>query len=214
MKKRKSAWKKAVKPPRPELNDHTNQLRPQKNTKPQVIQDNPETEYRRIPLLTRNEYNNYLLLRNYAAAHDLIILAKIRLADLIEPKPEPNRTIWQKRFNMISSKHVDFALCDRDMNVLIIIELDDSSHRRPDRQARDRFVDAVLKNSGYKILHISAFEYATLNELNNLLGYGEPAPEPQPIPEQSEKLYVRLDRTEPTYEEWKAQHIAQTPTKN
>ena len=158
------------------------------------------TSYRRIPLLTAYEQQNYMKLRQYAAEHDLLICPKIRLADLIEPKPNPTRAVWQKHFNMICSKHVDVTLCDRDMNVRVIIELDDRSHQRQDRQTRDRFVDVVLRNSGYRIIHIPEFNDQTVTELNLILGIPIVKPETELKP---------AVRTEPTYEEWKAQRLAQ-----
>ena len=112
----------------------------------QVEADKSVTSYRPIPLLTNYEQLNYVKLREYAQRNGLIICPKIRLADLIEPKPNKVRAVWQKHFNMICSKHVDFTLCDYDLNVKVIIELDDKSHQRQDRQIRDRFVDTVLKS--------------------------------------------------------------------
>lgn len=135
----------------------------------QVATDDNATSYRPIPLLTNYERLNYMKLREYAYQHDLIICPKIRLADLIEPKPNEIHAVWQKHFNMICSKHVDFTLCDRDMNVKVIIELDDKSHQRQDRQIRDRFVDTVLRNSGYKIIHIPAFNNQAVAEIDDIL---------------------------------------------
>ena len=38
------------------------------------------------------------------------------------------------------------------MKVIIIIELDDNSHNRPDRIERDSFVNDVLQSNGYKLV--------------------------------------------------------------
>ena len=51
-------------------------------------------------------------------------------------------------------KCVDFVIIDqRTMAPLLVVELDDRSHERTDRKARDRFVDQVLLSVGIPILH-------------------------------------------------------------
>ena len=62
---------------------------------------------------------------------DCVVLAKVRLADLIEANERHPQ--WQANFNRIRSKHVDFVLCDNWLRPLLAIELDDSSHKRIDR---------------------------------------------------------------------------------
>ena len=53
-----------------------------------------------------------------------------------------------------SIKHVDSLLCDtRTTRPRLIIELDDSSHNRPKRHARDAFLDRVCGDAGLPILH-------------------------------------------------------------
>ena len=37
-----------------------------------------------------------------------------------------------KYFHKIAQKHVDFVICDRDLYVLFVIELDDSTHETRD----------------------------------------------------------------------------------
>jgi len=46
----------------------------------------------------------------------------------------------------LSQKHLDFVVCSRTtLSPVLAIELDDRSHERPDRRARDEFVDAALR---------------------------------------------------------------------
>ena len=57
--------------------------------------------------------------------------------------------------NTLDRKHVYFLLCDpTDMRPLLGIELDDKSHRRPDRLQRDMFVDQVFDVAGLTLLHV------------------------------------------------------------
>ena len=108
--------------------------------------------YNAKPILTNREYEFYKKLRPLADECGLSIYTKVRLADLVEPKPKSENPLWMECFNKIRSKHIDFALADEDTNIIALIELDDKSHERPDRIERDEFVNAVLKNTGYVLL--------------------------------------------------------------
>ena len=104
------------------------------------------------PILTDREYKFYKRLKPLADKYKLQIYTKIRLADLVEPKPKEENPMWIQCFNKIKAKHIDFALADEDTNIIVLIELDDRTHQRPDREERDVFVNAVLKNTGYTLL--------------------------------------------------------------
>lgn len=107
--------------------------------------------YTAAKLLTRREYAFFKALQPLAQKYNLMICPKIRLADLVSV---PQGTKEAKWFNYIKAKHVDFTLCDMDLNVKLIIELDDSTHDRPDRQTRDNFVDRVFQQINVKLLHV------------------------------------------------------------
>lgn len=82
------------------------------------------------------------------------INGKTRLADLIQVAKQLRGEKWWAEFNRISRKHVDFVLLEKASSRIIgVIELDDSSHLRLDRQQRDRFVDDALEGAGIPILH-------------------------------------------------------------
>jgi very-short-patch-repair endonuclease len=58
-------------------------------------------------------------------------------------------------FNRITQKHLDFLVCDSvTMKPLLGIELDDSSHKRNNRQERDEFVESVCKVAGLPLLRL------------------------------------------------------------
>ena len=86
------------------------------------------------------------------------ICPKVRLLDLVEPKKELEKSKWQTAINKVNRKHIDFIICDSSMHVKLCLELDDSSHDQIDRQQRDMFIDSVLKNCGYQIIHIRNVE--------------------------------------------------------
>ena len=114
-----------------------------------------------------------MFLKPILEGEGLRICPKVRLLDLVEPKKGTDGKQRQTLLNKIQSKHVDFAICDEKLNVLLILELDDSSHDTETRKQRDTFVDSVLTGSGYKILHVRSFE-AELGAIQEVLGVEQP----------------------------------------
>lgn len=111
-------------------------------------------DYAAVPLLTANESAAFKKLLAFCVEHDLLVFAKVRLIDLLEPKKGAAEYTALK--NKVIQKHVDFVICDKDVNIKLILELDDSSHSRPDRQERDQFVDEALHSAGYEVIHTKA----------------------------------------------------------
>lgn len=110
-----------------------------------------QNAYQAANILTANERSNYKTLKIAADRKGYIICPKVRLADIITPRHDAQ---YMSRFGKIKSKHVDFVIYDAQMqNIRVVIELDDSSHDRKDRQERDEFVDFILNDCGIRIIH-------------------------------------------------------------
>jgi very-short-patch-repair endonuclease len=111
---------------------------------------------KRASLLTQSELAFYKAL-SQAVNGQWSIHAMVRLADLIQVRPKtPKFQSWQNR---IHAKHVDFLLCDQgSMEAKLAVELDDTTHQRPDRQERDQFVDQALADAGLPLLRIDVGE--------------------------------------------------------
>jgi hypothetical protein len=114
-------------------------------------------------LLSRAERSFYEVLRTTVQG-EWVIFAKVRLLDLVWlPRGTSNA---QSHRNRVQSKHVDFVFCDpRALNPVLVIELDDASHERLDRQRRDAFVDAVLEGAGLPVLRVAAKRGYVTSEL-------------------------------------------------
>ncbi len=128
----------------------------------------PEKEeplpYRFHYLLTKPEWSFYKRLKAAADRYHLHILAKVRLADLVQVEPYYTGLAFEKYFSKIKAKHVDFVLCNpENLAVRFILELEDSSHYDAARAKRDDFVDKVLKKCGYRVIH--TYGDANLEEL-------------------------------------------------
>ena len=127
----------------------------------------PKTDYsksyQRKYLLTKNEYREYMTLRKIAAEKGLIICPKVRLLDIIEPRKGEND--YKSLFFKVQAKHVDFVICDKDLRIKAVLELDDNSHDQKDRQDPDAFVDQILTSVGYKVIHTRSVTESTLDGL-------------------------------------------------
>src|SRR5690348_15515426 len=105
--------------------------------------------FRKRFLLSKPEKYFYNVLREIFGMYT--ILAKVRLADLVEANHRhPN---WQSNFNRICAKHIDFVTCDAWLCPLVAVEPDGPSHQRTDRQQRDALVDQILKAASLEIVH-------------------------------------------------------------
>lgn len=122
--------------------------------------------YQRKYLLTKNEYREYMKLRQLAADRGLLICPKVRLLDIIEPRK--GEKDYKSLLYKVQAKHVDFVICDKDLRIKAVLELDDSSHDQKDRQDRDTFVDQILTSVGYKVIHVRSVTETALE------GLGEP----------------------------------------
>ena len=140
--------------------------------------------YVKRTLLTNREQQEYKFLREAAEKRNLRICPKVRLLDLVEPKS--NAKNYNALLTRVMSKHVDFVICNQNMEVICIIELDDTTHLRQDRIERDQFVDEVLKGAGYKIIHTWAI-----------------------TPDILDFLDIKIHNVNQNYEEWKAAKLAE-----
>ena len=86
-----------------------------------------------------------------AVGDTCFVFAKVRLLDICNALPADDR--WSKY--RIQAKHVDFLLCHpASLRPVLAIEVDDPSHERPERVARDRFVNALFDEIGLPLLRI------------------------------------------------------------
>lgn len=104
--------------------------------------------------LTPAELNFFKVLQE-AVGNRVYICAKVALGDIFSVKSK-DQSQFRIYTNKIDRKHVDFLLCDpQSMRPVVGVELDDRSHQREDRRARDAFVDEVFKAAGLPLLHIA-----------------------------------------------------------
>lgn len=102
-------------------------------------------------LLTAAELQFYKFLKAVAIGR-YDISCKVRLGDIINCTDY----YWHKGYGpKISAKHIDFVLLDPNTSEIILcIELDDKSHKRPERISRDKFLNKALDTADVRLLRI------------------------------------------------------------
>ena len=102
--------------------------------------------------------------------YEYTIFAKVRIADIIAVAPHAKGPNEIRAFNKISRKHVDYVICNKKtLDIMAVVELDDSSHLRKDRMDRDKFVDKVFVAAGIPLLHVKVQNHYDLRLLENLI---------------------------------------------
>ena len=99
-------------------------------------------------ILTPPERNFYKVLSSVYKDR-FIIMAKVRIADIIKVRSTISRKQFWRYFSKISQKHIDFVLVDKtSFATLCLIELDDKSHEKRERIIRDKFINQVMAQTG------------------------------------------------------------------
>lgn len=118
--------------------------------------------YQAKPILTRREYQFYILLRRETDMRGLMVCPKVGLKDLLGITTKNN---YMKYFRLIASKHIDFVICDPSLRVLFAIELDDSSHDTKEARKRDHFKDQAFRSAKIPLKRVRDINENTVREL-------------------------------------------------
>lgn len=104
------------------------------------------------------------------AAPEYRVFGKVRVADVIRVQKGLGSSARTSALNRITSKHVDFVLCrPHDLGVVCAVELDDKTHGRKDRQARDAFLEHALAAAQVPLVRVKNQHRYDTAELRRLL---------------------------------------------
>lgn len=124
------------------------------------------SNFKKIPLLTKKELQQYHLLKAITDDLDLIIFTKVRVADLISVK---DGNLGD--FNRIKAKHIDFVICNERLKVVCALEIDDSTHQRPDRIERDIFINTLFKSCKIPLIRSYNLKYDNVKkQISDIIG--------------------------------------------
>ena len=114
-----------------------------------------------------------------------LVFGKVRLADVLGVKAGTSAGERQRALNRLLAKHVDFVLCrPEDLSIAALVELDDGSHKRTDRQARDAFLEQACAAAGMQLLRFPVRTSYALSDVRAglvpLIGSTAPVTPPTP----------------------------------
>jgi very-short-patch-repair endonuclease len=103
-----------------------------------------------------------LYFRLVEALPDYIVLAQVQLSRFLGVKHGHNYQSWSNRINRMSA---DFVICKKDASIVAVIELDDSTHQKLDRQIADTKKDKALEAAAIKVVRWQAKSIPDLTEI-------------------------------------------------
>jgi len=116
-------------------------------------------------LLTERERSVYQCLLSLYPDHKIFVqVALSQLIDVDQNHPESESI--RARFKQLVA---DFVLCRSDLSVVTVIELDDRSHRRADRQGADARKTKALEDAGFRLVRIPAGALPSAEELREII---------------------------------------------
>ncbi len=145
-------------------------IQKQRTTSPVIRSD----DYQRIQLLLTPTETRFYHVLIAALPTDYTCMTQVALNRLIKVQRPRFGSAWRDpRWNRIAQKSIDFVVVRRsDLRVMVLIELDDSTHQQAHRQQRDTFLDTVCGHIHLPILHIPVqSEYQRTELQMRLLGY-------------------------------------------
>ncbi|MFP4350261.1 MAG: DUF2726 domain-containing protein [Desulfococcaceae bacterium] len=126
--------------------------------------------YEACPSLVTPAERSFLGILDKVVQEQYRVFAKVRLSDILKVKKGLSNSARQTALNKITSKHIDFLICNAsDLRIICAIELDDKSHSRSDRIKRDDFVDRIFSSAGVPLIRYPAKPTYLLGEIDEKL---------------------------------------------
>ncbi len=118
-------------------------------------------------VLTESERDFFIVLKKIIG-DDFLILSQVSLLEILAIPKGLNRNQHYSAKNKIQAKHIDFLLCEKESTrPLLVIELDGSSHEKPNRIQRDDFLKDALASAGLPFLQVQRSSRYDEMELSN-----------------------------------------------
>jgi len=134
-----------------------------------TVEQKPTYKYKKFERIVSPAERSFLGVLNAVLDDEIIILTKVRVADVLTPLPTKDRGLWQRAFNSISSKHFDFVLCKSDdLSIICAIELNDKSHNETERQEGDEFIRSACSGAALPLIEVPAKNGYVLQEVTRL----------------------------------------------
>lgn len=104
-----------------------------------------DVTYMPLPILTATEIRFWGLL--YQAAPGCYIFPQVAVSAILTIQSESYDHFWEV-MKKYQSARIDFVVCDQQLNILALVELDDQVNDQ--RRAKDAEIDYITRQAGYK----------------------------------------------------------------
>ncbi|GBQ85373.1 hypothetical protein AA14337_3055 [Acetobacter malorum DSM 14337] len=114
--------------------------------------------YDATPLMTDWEVNFFREVKA-VLSRDLECFTQVRYADFIQVSEDYDRYTRYNANKKIFGKSADFVIYNsRKRAVVLVYELNDSTHNRPDRMERDALISSILASANIPLIQVKPFE--------------------------------------------------------
>lgn len=119
--------------------------------------------YAKSYVMTSRENDCFKIL-NEIFSSKWFVVPQVHLSALLDYRVKGQN--WNAAFRHINGKSVDFVLIGKESyKVICVIELDDSTHSKPDRIERDVEIERMFKGTRIPLARITRFESMTKPEI-------------------------------------------------
>lgn len=116
------------------------------------------------PYVMTSRENECFKILNEIFSSKWFVVPQVHLSALLDYRVKGQN--WNAAFRHINGKSVDFVLIGKESyKVICAIELDDSTHIKPDRIERDVEIERMFKEARIPLARISKFESMTKPEI-------------------------------------------------
>jgi hypothetical protein len=142
---------------------------PIKITEPELGLETPEPpQYRKRDFLFTYQERKFYERLVEVIGNEYQVFAKVRMADVVWLANEPVNRKYHN--NQIQCKHFDFVLCDKAfLKPALVLELDDSSHDKFNRQESDEFKQQVCEMVGLPLVRVKVQQSYSGDEIGQLV---------------------------------------------
>lgn len=127
--------------------------------------------YKKRPLLTNSEYIFWKEMYPKMKKAGVIVCPKVRMEDFLTVNVSAQKKGKRQAFrNRIKSRHIDFILCDKDLNMIAGVELDDKSHKyNVSTIEGDALKNQIFKDIGVRLFRVPTSKEGYAEAIDNII---------------------------------------------
>lgn len=119
--------------------------------------------FKAAPVLTKNEVRLFqILIKEFPSFY---FFPQVGMGAVLAPDYQRNDRRYLPAFRSVSQKRLDFLVCNKSLEAVCLLELDDSSHSA----AKDKIRDETTAIAGYKTVRLKTAKIIDLSPLSEVI---------------------------------------------